>query len=107
MIGALATLFLSKRRKKNQRRRRTKKRATRPVRRVRPLAANGDYLKNLLGSTQTGAKKMQFPYELPTIVVETSAETNKTIITAAAILGGGIAVAGIATAVNRQRKYNG
>ena len=103
MIGMLANLFLSKRKKKNRKRRRTGQRS--PVRRRnRALSANGDYLRGLLTSTQPGQKKMQFPYELPPIVVETSPETNKTIITAAAILGTGIAVGGIAGAISKTKR---
>lgn len=58
----------------------------------KPLSAPsaGNILQNIIGSTQPGAQKMQFPYELPTINIGLDAETKKIMYTTAGIFAGGM-----------------
>jgi hypothetical protein len=60
--------------------------------------ADGSILQSII-ATQPGAKKMQFPYELPTVTVALDNETKTALYTTAGILAGGYVTAKLITAL--------
>jgi hypothetical protein len=69
----------------------------------RTLSANGGgYIQNIIGATQPGKQKLQFPYELPVIKTEVALEpsTQKVLIGVAS----GIALGSIASALIKRAK---
>ena len=56
---------------------------------MRTLSDGSNLITDIIGSMKPGAKKMQFPYELPTINVGIDDETKKSLYIATGILAAG------------------
>lgn len=95
-IALLATKLLKKRRKKKRRARRDI-----PVVRRRYMSDGKSFVTDLIGRTQPGAQKAQFPYELP--VIETSVTLDDTTTRALYITAGTIAAGMIGSAVIKRK----
>jgi hypothetical protein len=58
--------------------------------------ADGSILQSIIAATKPGAKKMQFPYDLPTVNVSLTDDTKNALYTSVGILAGGFVLGKVA-----------
>lgn len=67
-----------------------------PIVQMLPMA-DGGMFQQIIGATKPGQAKMQFPYELPTIVIGLDKETKNTLLGVAGVFATGMIVSRVLT----------